>query len=181
MLKYVCHFHHHPALVWHFLKFDHYRDTRAAILDPCIQGIFWLSNWYHRWRRLTMVKTRNKTCVSYYGEDTKVRNYVHISAFLNTTGLHNVVLVGYLGSKDKLINGFDQRSCREASRFQFFFWRSSNAVHFEMSLTFGKIFVFFISPLINHVNLAFEMIFHWKRRTRSDATNHPAVESFVEN
>ena len=22
------------------VKFDHYRDTRAAILDPCIQGIF---------------------------------------------------------------------------------------------------------------------------------------------
>ena len=21
------------------VKFDHYRDTRAAILDPCIQGI----------------------------------------------------------------------------------------------------------------------------------------------
>ena len=22
------------------VKFDHYRDTRASILDPCIQGIF---------------------------------------------------------------------------------------------------------------------------------------------
>ena len=27
-------------LQWSLDKFDHYRDTRAFILDPCIQGIF---------------------------------------------------------------------------------------------------------------------------------------------
>ena len=27
------------AIICPLLKFDHYRDTRAAILDPCIQGI----------------------------------------------------------------------------------------------------------------------------------------------
>ena len=37
VLIYVCHFHH--LLLWHFLNFVHYRDTRASILDPCIQGI----------------------------------------------------------------------------------------------------------------------------------------------
>ena len=26
------------------LKFDHYRDTCAFILDPCIQGIFFVEN-----------------------------------------------------------------------------------------------------------------------------------------
>ena len=39
VLIYVCHFHHH--FQWQLLKFDHYRDTRAFILDPCIQGIFY--------------------------------------------------------------------------------------------------------------------------------------------
>ena len=43
MLIYVCHFHHHFLLLLllqlPLVKFDHYRDTRAAILDPCIQGI----------------------------------------------------------------------------------------------------------------------------------------------
>ena len=29
------------------LKFDHYRDTRAAILDPCIQGIFILPEYLY--------------------------------------------------------------------------------------------------------------------------------------
>ena len=27
------------SFMWHFLNFVHYRDTRASILDPCIQGI----------------------------------------------------------------------------------------------------------------------------------------------
>ena len=27
------------AIISSLVKFDHYRDTRAAILDPCIQGI----------------------------------------------------------------------------------------------------------------------------------------------
>ena len=26
-------------IISHLFKFDHYRDTRAFILDPCIQGI----------------------------------------------------------------------------------------------------------------------------------------------
>ena len=30
------------------VKFVHYRDTRAAILDPCIQGILQL-NLYQNW------------------------------------------------------------------------------------------------------------------------------------
>ena len=38
VLIYVCHIHHH-FLLWQLFKFDHYRDTRASILDPCIQGI----------------------------------------------------------------------------------------------------------------------------------------------
>ena len=42
VLIYVCHFHHHFLLQLPLLKFDYYRDTRALILDPCIQGI--LSN-----------------------------------------------------------------------------------------------------------------------------------------
>ena len=29
-----------PSPVTVSQKFDHYRDTRASILDPCIQGIF---------------------------------------------------------------------------------------------------------------------------------------------
>ena len=33
----VCHFH--QVLLQSLFKFDHYRDTRAFILDPCIQGI----------------------------------------------------------------------------------------------------------------------------------------------
>ena len=41
VLKYVCHFHHHFLLQLPLVKFDHYRDTRASILDPCIQGIFY--------------------------------------------------------------------------------------------------------------------------------------------
>ena len=47
VLIYVCHFHHH-FLQLLFFKFDHYRDTRAFILDPCIQGIlfFELKNLY---------------------------------------------------------------------------------------------------------------------------------------
>ena len=43
VLIYVCHFHHHFLLQLPLLKFDQfdrYRDTRASILDPCIQGIF---------------------------------------------------------------------------------------------------------------------------------------------
>ena len=28
-------------IISELVKFDHYRDTRAAILDPCIQGIFY--------------------------------------------------------------------------------------------------------------------------------------------
>ena len=41
VLIYVYHFHHHFLLLqWPLFKFDHYRDTRASILDPCIQGIF---------------------------------------------------------------------------------------------------------------------------------------------
>ena len=38
VLIYVCHFH--QLLLQSLFKFDHYRDTRAFILDPCIQGIF---------------------------------------------------------------------------------------------------------------------------------------------
>lgn len=38
VLIYVCHFHHH-FLKLPLVKFDHYQDTRASILDPCIQGI----------------------------------------------------------------------------------------------------------------------------------------------
>ena len=34
MLLYVCHFHHHLPTFWQFMD---YRDTRAFILDPCIQ------------------------------------------------------------------------------------------------------------------------------------------------
>ena len=41
VLIYVCHFHHHFLLQLPLVKFDHYRDTRASILDPCIQGIFY--------------------------------------------------------------------------------------------------------------------------------------------
>ena len=37
VLIYVCHFH--QLLLQSLFKFDHYRDTRAFILDPCIQGI----------------------------------------------------------------------------------------------------------------------------------------------
>ena len=33
VLLYVCYFHHH-ATFWQFMD---YRDTRAYILDPCIQ------------------------------------------------------------------------------------------------------------------------------------------------
>ena len=33
VLLYVCHFHH-QATFWQFID---YRDTRAFILDPCIQ------------------------------------------------------------------------------------------------------------------------------------------------
>ena len=40
VLIYVCHFHHHFLLQLPLLKFDYYRDTRALILDPCIQGFF---------------------------------------------------------------------------------------------------------------------------------------------
>ena len=40
VLIYVCHFHHHFLLQWCLVKYYHYRDTRAYILDPCIQGIF---------------------------------------------------------------------------------------------------------------------------------------------
>ena len=46
VLIYVCHFHHHyhhltvtqiiHLIQWSLFKFDHYRDTRASILDPCI-------------------------------------------------------------------------------------------------------------------------------------------------
>ena len=36
----VCHFH--QVLLQSLFKFDHYRDTRAFILDPCIQGISFL-------------------------------------------------------------------------------------------------------------------------------------------
>ena len=46
VLIYVCHFHHHFLLLLTVIfNFDHYRDTRASILDPCIQGIFLLWNW----------------------------------------------------------------------------------------------------------------------------------------
>ena len=38
VLIYVCHFHQ-LLLLQSLFKFDHYRDTRAFILDPCIQGI----------------------------------------------------------------------------------------------------------------------------------------------
>ena len=41
VLIYVCHFHHHPHhTFWKFMLFCQimdYRDTRAYILDPCIQ------------------------------------------------------------------------------------------------------------------------------------------------
>ena len=42
VLIYVCHFHQVLLLLLlqSLFKFDHYRDTRAFILDPCIQGIF---------------------------------------------------------------------------------------------------------------------------------------------
>ena len=42
VLIYVCHFHLVLLLLLlqSLFKFVHYRDTRAAILDPCIQGIF---------------------------------------------------------------------------------------------------------------------------------------------
>ena len=41
VLIYVCHFHQVLLLLLlqSLFKFDHYRDTRASILDPCIQGI----------------------------------------------------------------------------------------------------------------------------------------------
>ena len=38
----VCHFH--QVLLQSLFKFDHYRDTRAFILDPCIQGIYFLTD-----------------------------------------------------------------------------------------------------------------------------------------
>ena len=41
VLIYVCHFH--QVLLQSLFKIDHYRDTRAFILDPCIQGIFTFS------------------------------------------------------------------------------------------------------------------------------------------
>ena len=55
VLIYVCHFHHHFLLQLPLVKFDHYRDTRASILDPCIQGIylfnfeawFWIGSFFH--------------------------------------------------------------------------------------------------------------------------------------
>ena len=39
MLIFACHFHQVLLLLQSLFKFDHYRDTRAFILDPCIQGI----------------------------------------------------------------------------------------------------------------------------------------------
>ena len=42
VLIYVCHFHQVLLLLQSLFKFDHYWDTRAFILDPCIQGIFHL-------------------------------------------------------------------------------------------------------------------------------------------
>ena len=39
VLIYVCHFHHHFLLQCRLVKFDHYWNTRASILDACIQGI----------------------------------------------------------------------------------------------------------------------------------------------
>ena len=32
------------AIISSLVKFDYYRDTRAAILDPCIQGILYYCN-----------------------------------------------------------------------------------------------------------------------------------------
>ena len=36
-------------IISELVKFDHYRDTRAAILDPCIQGIlkYWNNVFYN--------------------------------------------------------------------------------------------------------------------------------------
>ena len=64
MLIYVCHFHHHFLLLlllllqWSLVKFDHYRDTHAAILDPCIQGIF-LINKGQKWKIKISCKRSN--------------------------------------------------------------------------------------------------------------------------
>ena len=40
------------AIICPLLKFDHYRDTRAAILDPCIQGIFCSCNVLISWGQI---------------------------------------------------------------------------------------------------------------------------------
>ena len=40
MLLHVCHFHHHHQHHPTFWQFIDYRDTRAFILDPCIQEFF---------------------------------------------------------------------------------------------------------------------------------------------
>ena len=41
----------------HLVKLDHYRDTRAAILDPCIQGIFYIKTFANlEYQKLSLVK-----------------------------------------------------------------------------------------------------------------------------
>ena len=70
MLIYVCHFHHHFLLQWRLVKFDYYRDTRASILDPCIQGIFKYaivtrnqSHWSNRISRIWYYKEASNSLI----------------------------------------------------------------------------------------------------------------------
>ena len=68
VLIYICHFHHH-FLQWRLVKFDHYRDTRASILGPCIQGILTFKVDSYRKPLQNCFKT-NKYCDNTRGDCT---------------------------------------------------------------------------------------------------------------
>ena len=83
VLIYVCHFHHHFLLQLPLVKFDHYRGTRAFILDPCIQGISYSLLQLH----MVLISSGTKTNVVIYYQIT----WETATIFTTTTNATTIV------------------------------------------------------------------------------------------
>ena len=79
-------------IISELVKFDHYRDTRAAILDPCIQGIFLIKNVIHETEALYRADCWLKKYFlgSSFSDSTQASNWAHTSQ--NDAEYSNVII-----------------------------------------------------------------------------------------